>query len=103
MKRARYLLRDPRYPNNCILDVLRVEQEYPYVLIPTNARTIGCLWEEYDRRVVLCYPTEDQKETYRTRFRVKGTVRTLRAFSSAIGSTSRAPSERAKYREFPCR
>lgn len=44
-KSARYFLRDPRYPNNCILDVLRVEQEYPYVLIPTNARTIGRLWE----------------------------------------------------------
>lgn len=71
-KGAPYFLRDPRYPDNYILDVLRAEREYPYVLIPTNAGIIRRLWEEYGRQVILCYPTKEQKEAYRARFLARG-------------------------------
>lgn len=71
-KGAPYFLRDPRYPDNYILDVLRAEREYPYVLIPTNAGIIRRLWEEHGRQVILCYPTREQKEIYRARFLARG-------------------------------
>lgn len=71
-KGARYLLRDPRYPSNYILEILKAEQEYPYVLIPTNAGIIERLREKYSRQVLLCYPTKEQKEDYRARFLARG-------------------------------
>lgn len=71
-KGAPYFIRDPRYPDNYILDILRAEGEYPYVLIPTNAWIIRRLREEYGRQMILCYPTKEQKEIYRARFLGRG-------------------------------
>lgn len=65
-------LRDPLYPENYIIDILRAEQEYDYVLIPTTMQVIPKLREEYGRKVVLCYPADELKEEYRERFAARG-------------------------------
>lgn len=71
-KGARYLLRDPRYPDNYILEILKAEREYRYVLIPTNAGILRQLRETYGRNAILCYPTPEQKSDYRERFLARG-------------------------------
>jgi len=70
-KAAPYLLSNPQYPYNYVLEILKAEQAYQYVLIPT---AIGVIRElnELGRTVVLCYPTKEQKEDYRQRFLDRG-------------------------------
>lgn len=70
-KAAPYLLPNPQYPYNYVLDILKAEREYEYVLIPTSASVIRML-NEMGRTVVLCYPTREQKEDYRKRFLERG-------------------------------
>lgn len=65
-------LPDPLYPYNFIIDILKAERKYKYVLIPTNIRVISMLREEYGRKVVLCYPGDELKEEYRERFIARG-------------------------------
>lgn len=70
-KAAPYLLQNPQYPYNYLLEVLKAEQEYDYVLIPTSAGVIRIL-DDMRRQVVLCYPTREQREDYRARFLARG-------------------------------
>ena len=70
-KAAPYHLENPQYPYNYLLEVLKAEREYDYVLIPTNAVVIQAL-NKMQRSVVLCYPTQEQKEDYRERFLARG-------------------------------
>lgn len=39
-KAAPYLLSNPQYPYNYLLEILKAEREYEYVLIPTAIRVI---------------------------------------------------------------
>jgi len=73
-KAAPYLLRNLQYPYNYLLEILKAEREYDYVLIPTSTRVIRML-NEMGRTVVLCYPAKDQKEDYRQRFLARGNSR----------------------------
>ena len=66
------VLTDPLYPENYIVNILRSEREYDYVLIPTDMEVIRRLREEYGRKVVLCYPADELKEEYRERFVSRG-------------------------------
>jgi len=73
-KAAPYLLSNPQYPWNYVLEILKAEREYEYVLIPTAVNVIRML-NKLGRTVVLCYPTEEQKEDYRQRFLERGNSR----------------------------
>ena len=66
------VLTDPLYPENYIVNILRSEREYDYVLIPTDMEVVRRLREEYGRKVVLCYPADELKEEYRERFVSRG-------------------------------
>lgn len=66
------LLADPLYPDNYIIDILKAERKYDYVLIPTSMNVVRRLREEYGRKVVLCYPAGGLKEEYRERFAARG-------------------------------
>ena len=65
-------LPDPFFPDNYLLDILKAEREYDYVLIPTNAYVISQLRMEYGRKLVVCHPARDLKEEYRERFLKRG-------------------------------
>ena len=54
-KAAPYLLENPQYPYNYLLEVLKAEREYDYILIPTNEVVIQAL-NRMQRSVVFCYP-----------------------------------------------
>ncbi len=73
-KAAPYLLSNPQYPYNYLLEILKAEREYEYILIPTAENVIRIL-NEMGRIVVLCYPTREQKEDYRQRFLERGNSR----------------------------
>lgn len=66
------VLADPLYPENYIINILRAEREYDYVLIPTDMAVVRRLREEYGRKVILCYPADGRKEEYRNRFIARG-------------------------------
>ncbi len=66
-KAAPYMLSNPQYPCNYVLDILKAEREYEYVLISTDISVIRML-NKMGRAVVLCCPAMDQKEDYRQRF-----------------------------------
>ncbi len=70
-KATPYLLSNPQYPYNYLLEILKAEREYEYVLIPTAICVIQML-NEMGRTVVLCYPTGEQKEDYRKWFLDRG-------------------------------
>lgn len=71
-KGALYHLGDPRFPENYVLEILRAERAYDYVLIPTDMTVVRCLQEKYDREIILCYPSDDCREEYRRRFIIRG-------------------------------
>lgn len=71
-KGALYHLHDPRYPDNYIAAILRAEREHQFVVIPTDMAVVRRLQEDYDRKVVLCYPEDSCKEEYRERFVARG-------------------------------
>jgi len=73
-KTVPYLLSNPQYPYNYLLEILKAERDYDYVLIPTATGVIRML-NEMGRTVVLCYPTKEQKEDYRQRFLERGNSR----------------------------
>lgn len=70
-KGALYHVRDPRFPDNYVAAILKAEQENDIVLIPTNIQVVQRL-EEYGRKVILCYPGDECREEYRTRFLGRG-------------------------------
>ncbi len=71
-KGALYHLRNPLFPENYAVEIMKAEQAYDYVLIPTNISVIRYLQEEFDRKVLLCYPESDLREEYRKRFVQRG-------------------------------
>lgn len=71
-KGAFYHLPNPLYPENYIIDILRAEREYDYVLIPTAVEVICSLQERYGRKVLLCYPGDECRGEYRERFIARG-------------------------------
>ena len=71
-KGALYHLRNPLFPENYAVEILKAERLYHYVLIPTNIFVIRCLQEEFGRRVLLCYPESGLREEYRERFVRRG-------------------------------
>lgn len=71
-KGAFYHLPNPLYPENYIIDILRAEREYDYVLIPTDVEVICSLQERYGRKVLLCYPGDECRGEYRERFIARG-------------------------------
>lgn len=71
-KGAFYHLFNPLYPENYIIDILRAEREYDYVLIPTDIGVICSLQEQYGRKVILCYPSDECHGEYRERFIARG-------------------------------
>ena len=71
-KGAFYHLRNPLFPDNYIVEILKAERTNDYVLIPTSNEVVRRLQEEYGRKVLLCYPTDDLKAEYRERFLQRG-------------------------------
>ncbi|MBR1496549.1 MAG: hypothetical protein IJ617_02860 [Oscillospiraceae bacterium] len=71
-KGALYHLRNPLFPDNYIVEILKAERKYDYVLIPTSNEVVRRLQKEYGRKVLLCYPTDDLKAEYRERFLRRG-------------------------------
>lgn len=71
-KGALYHLRNPLFPENYAVEILKAEQMYDYVLIPTNISVIRYLQKEFGRKVLLCYPESDLREEYRERFAQRG-------------------------------
>lgn len=63
---------NPLYPYNMIPDILKAEQKYPYVLIPTDVTVIRLLQREYQRRVVTVVPDISLQESYRQRYLERG-------------------------------
>lgn len=71
-KGALHRLRDPRFPDHYLAEILKAERTSRFVLIPTNFEVICRLREEYGRKVLLCYPGEECREEYRSRFLARG-------------------------------
>lgn len=71
-KGALYHLPNPLFPENYIVDILRAEGKFDYVLIPTDAKVIRDLQEKYDRKILLCYPEDECRGEYRERFIARG-------------------------------
>ena len=71
-KGALYHLRNPLFPDNYIVVILKAERTNDYVLIPTSNEVVRRLQEEYGRKVLLCYPTDDLRAEYRERFLQRG-------------------------------
>ncbi len=65
-------VRNPLYPRNMVLDILKAEREYAYVIMPTVSEAIDILQEEFGREVVLCYPEDGLEEEYRQRYIARG-------------------------------
>lgn len=59
IKGAPYLVSNPLYPDNYIAEILRLEKEYKYLLIPPIYFLLSDLRLEYNRPYILCYPTID--------------------------------------------
>lgn len=70
-KAAIYHLSDPRFPDNYLVEILKAERDYDFVLIPTSIPTVQCL-EEFGRKMLLCYPDDSCREEYRARFIGRG-------------------------------
>ena len=71
-KGALYHLRNPLFPENYAVEILKAEQAYDFVLIPTNISVIRYLQEEFGRKILLCYPESNLREEYRERFVRRG-------------------------------
>lgn len=71
-KAAEYHVDNPIYPYNMIAEVLELEKQYKYVIIPTVQRAIDILQKEYGRSIILCYPEDDLEEEYRERYLQRG-------------------------------
>lgn len=71
-KGALYHLRNPLFPENYAIEILKAEQAYDYVLIPTNISVIRYLQEEFGRKVLLCYPESGLRKEYHERFVQRG-------------------------------
>lgn len=71
-KGALYHLRNPLFSDNYIVEILKAERKFDYVFIPTNNEVVRRLQEEYGRKVLLCYPTDDLRVEYRERFLRRG-------------------------------
>lgn len=71
-KGALHRLRDPRFPDNYLAEILKAERTSRFVLIPTDFEVVRRLREEYGRKVLLCYPDEGCREEYRMRFLARG-------------------------------
>lgn len=71
-KAAPYHINNPLFPYNVAEEVLKMEENYPYVIIPTVQSLIKILQEEFDKQVVLCYPKDGLEEEYRERYLARG-------------------------------
>ena len=76
-KGALHRLRDPRFPENYLAEILRAERECRFVLIPTDCEVIRRLCGDYGRKVLLCYPEDSCREEYRARFLARGNSETF--------------------------
>ena len=71
-KGACYHLENPFWPENYVAEILRAEQNYKYVIIPTIMSVVDILVRDYARKVVLCYPDVSLREEYRERYIRRG-------------------------------
>lgn len=72
LKAAPYLVANPLYVDRYVLDILKAENEYDYVIIPTSERIIDILTAELGRTVVICCPDISLKEEYKERYLARG-------------------------------
>ncbi len=72
LKAADYLVSNPLYTSQYVLDILKAEKEYDFVIIPTAKDIIYSLVKNYGRNVVVCYPDESLKEEYKNRYLARG-------------------------------
>lgn len=63
-----YHLRNPLFPKNYLVDILKAERDCRFVLIPTNFAVISCLRKDYGRKILICHPEDGCQEEYRMRF-----------------------------------
>lgn len=71
-KAAPYLLSNPLFPENYIIEILKAEEKYDYVLIPTISGLLKILNSEYSRPYILCYPDITLQDEYEQRYRKRG-------------------------------
>ncbi len=71
-KAAPYLLGSPAYPDNYIAAILEAEAKFKYVLIPSIGFLLSRLYEYYGISYLLCYPSIELKEEYRSRYASRG-------------------------------
>lgn len=71
-KAAEFHVDNPIYPYNMIEEILELEKQYKYVIIPTVQSAIDILQKEYGRNIILCYPEDDLEEEYRERYLKRG-------------------------------
>lgn len=71
-KAAEYHVDNPIYPYNMVAEVLALEKQYKYVIIPTVQRAIDILQKEYGRSIILCYPEDNLEEEYREHYLQRG-------------------------------
>lgn len=70
-------IENPAFPWNMILDVLKAEQQYDNVLIPTIASALEILREKYRKECILVYPKDGLQEEYRQRYIARGNNETF--------------------------
>lgn len=71
-KGAFYHLKNPMFPLNYVLEILKAESVHPYVIIPTVDSALEMLQEQYERECILVSPEENLKEEYTQRYRDRG-------------------------------
>lgn len=76
-KAAEYHMDNPLYPLNMVAEILKMERNYKYVIIPTDYSVIKHLQEDYNRPVILCYPEDGLEEEYRQRYLKRGNTETF--------------------------
>lgn len=72
LKAADYLVANPLYTDQYVLEILKAEKEYDFVIIPTAEEIINKLVMNYGRNVVICCPDESLKEEYKKRYTARG-------------------------------
>lgn len=71
-KAAEYLVENPFFVYQYVHAILKAEEEYDYVIIPTIGRIIRYLIEDFDRQVVVCCPSIFLKDEYAARYDARG-------------------------------
>lgn len=89
---------NPLYPYNMIPDILKAEQKYPFVVIPSDVRLINLLQRKYMRKVVTAVPDITLQEEYRQRYLKRGNSKWFcRLFADGMGERIDAINKESRF------